>query len=299
MSTLTVGSKSRKHHIHIRKTPSEILTDVIIILFFIALSLLCIYPFYYLLINSVSEKELVESGAVNFYPVGIQFQSLKGVFETPSFMSGLAVSIFKTVVATVLMVFTSAWAGYLFSKKKMWMRTFWYRFLVVTMYFSAGLVPWYINMVSLDMKDNILAYILPCIVAPYNIILVKTYVDSLPKSLEESAVIDGASVTGVFFKIVLPLSLPIVVAVAIFGAIENWNSFTDSLLLMSGEGNLRSLQHVLYAEAPKLDKAIGSNMYVNSYQFASAMISVVPILIAYPFIHRYLIKCAGPETLKK
>ena len=111
--------------------------------------------------------------------------------------------------------------------------------------------------------------------------------------------IDGASVTGVFFKIVLPLSLPIVVAVAIFGAIENWNSFTDSLLLMSGEGNLRSLQHVLYAEAPKLDKAIGSNMYVNSYQFASAMISVVPILIAYPFIHRYLIKCAGPETLKK
>lgn len=298
MSTVTAEKKHRYHTKHIRKAPSEIAIDILIILLFVALSVICIYPFYYLFINSVSDKVLVESGEINFYPVGINFETYREVFSKPSISEGFLINILRTIIATVLMVFASAWAGYLVTRKKMWMRTFWYRFLVITMYFSAGLIPWFINMTSLGMKENFLAYILPCIVVPYNIILVKTYIESIPGSLEEAAVIDGASTPRIFFKIILPMSLPIIVAITAFGAINNWNSFQDSLLLMSDSSKLRTLQHVLFVESPKLDKVLGSNMYVSAYQFAAAMVSVIPILILYPFIHRFVVKCALPASIK-
>jgi multiple sugar transport system permease protein/putative aldouronate transport system permease protein len=114
------------------------------------------------------------------------------------------------------------------------------------MYFNAGLIPWYMNMSMLGLTNNFLAYIIPGIVAPYNIILVKTYVESIPAELEESAQMDGAGFMTVFMRIIWPLSKPILATIAIFGAVGNWNSFTDSLMLMQQSQNLRTLQHLLY-----------------------------------------------------
>ena len=205
---------------------------------------------------------------------------------------------------TALMVVTSAWAGYLVTKQKMWKRSFWYRFLVVTMYFNAGLIPWYMNMLMMGLTDNFLAYIIPGMVAPYNIILVKTYIESIPSSLEESAVIDGASTLTVWRKIIVPLSIPILATIAIFGAVGNWNSFQDSLLLMNNRPDLYTLQHRLYiylnsssnlgammSQGGNIsEQAAASMLNQRVIQYTVSMVSIIPILLVYPFMQRYFVK---------
>ena len=203
------------------------------------------------------------------------------------------------------MVAASGFVGYLVTKKEMWGRKIWYRFIVVTMYFNAGLIPWYINMSMLGLTDNFLAYIIPGIVAPYNIILVKTYIESIPAELEESAQIDGASYMKVFRTIIWPLSKPILATIAIFGAVGNWNSFTDSLILMPNAPQLHTLQHKLYSylnAATNLKgvmrsggssvsgSALNNILNAKTIKYTISMVTIIPILLVYPFMQRYFEK---------
>ena len=180
----------------------------------------------------------------------------------------------------------------------MWNRSFWYRALVITMYFNAGTIPWYLNMLGLGLTDNYLGYIIPGIVAPYNIILVKTYIESIPASLEESATIDGASAMKIFTKIILPLSKPILATIAIFGAVGNWNSLQDSLILMSNSPQLYTMQHRLWvylnsssnlANAMSGGGAAAAAGMLNNkvIKYTISMVTVIPIMLVYPFMQRY------------
>ena len=300
--------------LHIRRTTGDWIFDIAVIVFFCLFTFICIFPFYYLLINTVSDNDLVTSGRVNFYPMlknadgqsvfGVQVNNYIALQNVQDLGSSVLVTVARTVLGTALMVLTSAWAGYLVTKQKMWKRSFWYRFLVVTMYFNAGLVPWYMNMLMMGLTDNFLAYIIPGMVAPYNIILVKTYIESIPASLEESAVIDGASTVKVWLKIILPLSIPILATIAIFGAVGNWNSFQDSLLLMNNRPDLYTLQHRLYIylnSSSNLgammsqggtisEQAAQSMLNQRVIQYTVSMVSVIPILLVYPFMQRYFVK---------
>ena len=137
-------------------------------------------------------------------------------------------------------------------------------------------------------------------VAPYNIILVKTYIESIPSSLEESAIIDGATTTKVWLRIILPLSVPILATIAIFGAVGNWNSFQDSLLLMSSKPELYTLQHRLYIylnqttsiNTEQISEQMAQSLMNNSVttKYTIAMITIIPILLVYPFMQRYFVK---------
>ena len=295
---------------HVKRSAGDWIFDIAIIVLFSAFTLICIFPFYYLLINTISDNDLVTSGRVNFYPMlknaagqgvfGMQINNYTALKNVQDLGSSVLVTVARTILGTALMVITTAWAGYLITKRKMWKRSFWYRFLVVTMYFNAGLVPWYMNMLMMGLTDNFLAYIIPGLVAPYNIILVKTYIESIPSSLEESAVIDGASTLKVWLKIILPLSVPILATVAIFGAVGNWNSFQDSLLLMSSAPKLYTLQHRLYIylnqttsiNTEQISEQMAQNLLNNGVttKYTIAMITIIPILLVYPFMQRYFVK---------
>ena len=219
-------------------------------------------------------------------------------------MSSFIVSVTRTVFGTALMVAASAFIGYLVTQQEMWGRKVWYRFIVITMYFNAGLIPWFLNMQMLGLTNTYWAYIIPGIVAPYNIILVKTYIESIPKELEESAKIDGASHIRIFAQIIWPLSKPILATIAIFGAVGNWNSFTDSLILMSSKPELYTLQHRLYIylnQASNLsalmqsggsvsDSAVKSALSGKVIKYTISMVTVIPILVVYPFMQRYFEK---------
>ncbi len=269
-------------------------------LFFIVFTISCIFPFYYLFINTISDASLVSKGMINFVPKGINFDNYLALKNVTDLSNSVIVSVARTVLGTALMVVASAFVGYLMTKEEMWKRKFFYRFLVVTMYFNAGLIPWYLNMVMLGLTNNFAAYIIPGIVAPYNIILVKTYIESIPSELEESAFIDGASHFTVFRKIIWPLSMPILATVAIFGAVGNWNSFQDSLILMSDANNLYTLQHRLYIYLNQtnnlsnvMNSAGGGGVALDYAQngqvikYTISMVSIIPILLVYPFMQRY------------
>ncbi len=293
-----------KQNNKIKRSPADIVVDVLIIAFFSLFTLICIFPFYYLFINTISDNDLVSRGLINFIPKGIHFSNYIALKNVSDLGSSILVTVARTILGTGLMVVVSAWAGYMVTKQKMWKRSFWYRALVITMYFNAGLVPWYMNMLMLGLTDNFLAYIIPGMVAPYNIILVKTYIESIPASLEESAVIDGASTPRVFRSIIWPLSIPILATIAIFGAVGNWNSFQDSLLLMSNKPQLYTLQHRLYiylntysnlgaamsASGGVSNTAIQNMLNTKVVKYTISMVTIIPILLVYPIMQRYFVK---------
>ncbi|MGO4370271.1 carbohydrate ABC transporter permease, partial [Paenibacillus sp. MCAF20] len=201
-------------------------------------------------------------------------------------------------------VVASAFLGFLFTKQKMWGRRFWYRFVIITMYFNAGIIPWYIIMMNLNLTNNYLAYILPAIVSPFYVILVKTFVESIPEVLQESAEMDGAGYLTIFSRIIMPLITPIAATIAIFSAVSQWNSFVDTLFLMT-DSKYYTLQFVLYKylnESTSLAAIIrnsqgsGGNIDLTNMQTATSvrttvsMIVVLPILFVYPFFQRFFVK---------
>ena len=297
-------SKKIRNKSHITRTVGDIVFDSFLYVFFGLFTLLCVFPFYYLFINTISNNDAVTSGMVNFYPIGLHFKNYIALKDVADLGSSVVVTVARTIIGTALMVLVSAWAGYLVTKQKMWKRSFMYRALVITMYFNAGLIPWYMNMLMLGLTNNFMAYIIPGMIAPYNIILVKTYIESIPASLEESAVIDGANTPTVFLKIILPLSVPILATIAIFGAVGNWNSFQDSLLLMSGKPEMYTLQHRLYVylnQSSNLGALVSGSGQLTQAQadtmlssrvikYTISMVSIIPILCVYPFMQRFFVK---------
>ena len=299
--------KKNKYHKarHFRRSTGDIIFDVINYTFYIAFTLTCIFPFYYLFINTISDNELVRKGQINFLPVGLNINNYLSLLQAKEVGQAFLVSAGRTLLGTALMVMASAFVGYLVTKQQMWHRKLWYRFLIITMYFNAGLIPWYLNMSMLGLTNTFWAYIIPGIVAPYNIILVKTYIESIPSELEESALIDGASTLVIFWKLIWPLSKPILATIAIFGAVGHWNSFQDSLILMQGAPSLYTLQHRLYlylnqasnlaammnSGTSALSEVLQSSMLnTKVIKYTISMVSIIPILMVYPFMQKYFEK---------
>ncbi|MGN1146785.1 MAG: carbohydrate ABC transporter permease [Lachnospiraceae bacterium] len=294
----------KTHKKKFKKTKGDIVFGILNYLVFGLFTLTCIFPFYYLFINTISANDLVIKGAINFVPRGIHLGNYIALASNKDLMNSLVVSVSRTLIGTTLMVAASGFIGYLVTKRELWGRRFWYRFLIITMYFNAGLIPWFLNMQMLGLTNNFLAYIIPGIVAPYNIILVKTYIESIPAELEESAFMDGATHMVVFRKIVWPLCKPILATIAIFGAVGHWNSMTDSLILMQSAPELYTLQHRLYIylnQASNLkalmesggqvsEAAIKSALGGKTIKYTISMVTVIPILVVYPFMQRYFEK---------
>lgn len=267
-------------------------------------TLICIYPFYYIMINSISDNHQSALGNVIFWPVGIHFNNYVEVMKLKGIGRAALISVARTVAGTACTIIASAILGYLFTKKRMWGRKFWYRFIVITMYFNAGIIPWFIVMYNLGLMNNFLAYILPGIVSPFFIILVKTYIESIPPSLEESAAIDGAGFWTILTRIIIPLIIPILATITIFSAVGQWNYFIDTLFLMTKKDNW-TLQFILYnylsnstSLSTLLKSAQGNDMAADvarmqtatSVRMTISIVVVFPVLLVYPIFQRYFIK---------
>jgi multiple sugar transport system permease protein/putative aldouronate transport system permease protein len=271
-------------------------------LFFFLFTLICVFPFYYLFINTISNNELVGSGQINLIPRGFHISNYLSIFKASALQRAAIVTVARTVLGTILMVLTSAFVAFLVTKQAMFARKFIYRFIIITMYFNAGLIPWFLNLHMLGLTNSFWGYIIPAVVQPFNIILVKTYIESLPKELEESAFMDGAGYFTTFRAIIFPLCRPIVATISIFGAVGHWNSFTDSIILMS-DSKLHTLQHKLHdylKTATDLAAAAGAgeisqemvkeSLNNRVIMLTVSMVSIIPILLVYPFMTRYLQK---------
>ena len=273
-------------------------------LFFALITLICAYPLYYLIINSISANDLSANGLINFLPRKIHFQNYIDVLKMSGIGTAALVSVARTVIGTACTVLASAYLGFMFTQEKMWHRKLWYRLFVVTMYFNAGLIPMFMTMKTLHLTNSFWVYIIPAIVQPFNIIMVKTYVESIPRSLQEAAEIDGAGVLTVFFKVILPTSKPILATIAIWAAVGQWNSFQDTLIYITDQ-KLYSLQYLLYtyinqaSSLASLVKSTGNAAAVaniatqqtpTSIRMTISVIVVLPILFIYPMFQKYFVK---------
>lgn len=288
--------------VHYKMGWSERMMMIITYFVYSIFAFVCFYPFYYILINSISNNDLSARGKVLFVPLEIHFNNFVSVAKINGLLQAATVSLGRTVIGATLTVITAGFLGFMFTRDTMWGRKFWYRFVVATMYFNAGIIPWYLTMRNLHLTNNFWGYIFPLVVQPFNIILCKTFVESTPKALQEAAEIDGAGTLTVFFKVILPIIKPILATVAIFAAVGQWNAFQDTLLLVTTP-KLYTLQFVLYqyiTQANSLKAIINSQMSTESIAASLAhsqtqtsirmtvtIVVVAPIMCVYPFFQRY------------
>ena len=290
----------------IKKTKGDIVFGILNYAVFGLFTLICFYPFYYLIINSVSANDLSSNGSINFLPSQLHLENYKQVLQLKGLGLAALVSVGRTIIGTICTVLASAFLGFMFTQERMWRRKLWYRLMVVTMYFNAGLIPMFLTMQNLHLTNSFWVYVIPVIVQPFNIILVKTYMESIPRSLQEAAEIDGAGIMKGFLKIILPTSTPILATIAIFAAVAQWNSFQDTLIYVTDQ-KLYSLQYILYQyinQANSLATMVknssgGTNLNMaalatqqtpTSIRMTVSVIVVMPILFIYPMFQRYFVK---------
>ena len=293
------NTKNKMH-----RTPADIVLEVCCYIFFIFAVIVCIYPFYYIIINTISANDLSQRGVILFWPQQIHFHNYASVLGVDGLFQALKISVLRTGIGALLTVSASSYLGYMFAQRYMWAKKFWYRLIVATMYFNAGIIPWFLTMKNLHLTNNFLGYILPVVVSPFFIILTKTFVEGIPGELSEAAELDGAGVLKTFGYVMLPVMKPIMATIAIFAAVNQWNAFQDTLLLVT-DSKLYSLQFLLYQylnQASSLS-SLANNSSSNSLAAAAAtmqtttsirmtitVIVVIPIMLVYPIFQRYFVK---------
>ena len=286
-----------------RKKNESVLFAVINYTVFFLFAILCAFPFYYILINTISDNTLVARGSILFLPSGIHFSNYAQVFRISGLLQATFISVARTVIGTALAVVSASFVGYAMTKTEFWRRKLWYRYFIVTMYFNAGIIPWYLTMRTLGLLNSFLAYVLPALTVPFFMILVKTYIESIPPSLEESAEIDGAGYFKRYLYIILPVSKPIIATIAIFAAVGQWNAFVDTVFLVT-DRNLYTLQFLLFrflnetallAEQmrrnPSFVNVSAANMLTPvAVRFTITAIVVLPVLTIYPLFQKHFVK---------
>lgn len=280
-----------------KKQFSDRVADIFLYLVFLFLALICIFPFYYLLICTISESKAVDLGQVLFLPKNITFQNYIEVFKVQNLFRSFVVTVTRTIVGTTAGVLVSSYVAYFFTKENMWGRKFWYRFTIVTMYFSAGIIPVYLNMRMLGLLNNFWVYVIPSLVNVYNMILIKTSIEAMPMELEESAFLDGAGYFTRFLIIVLPLQKPILATVALFSAVSHWNDFFSTKLYIT-KTSLYTLQFQLYEFLSQISSASEqlntgdslTSITPTGIRLTLTAIVIVPIILVYPFIQKYYVK---------
>lgn len=265
----------------------------------IVFAFLCMYPLYFIFINSISGADAVVRG-VYILPEDFSLEFYKSLLQMPNIPNSIVVSVARTVLGTALTVICSSFLGYMVTQSELPMCKWVYRFVVATMYFNAGLIPWYILMVNLGLKNNFLLYILPSAVGAYYVVLSKTYIESIPASVEESAKIDGAGVLTIYARLILPMSMPIIACLIVFCAVNQWNAWSDNFYLVS-DPKLSTLQYQLYMnlanESSNVTNTTSSSSLLRSkattelgLRYALSMLTVLPIILVYPFMQKYFVK---------
>ena len=279
-------------------------TSVIIIMTIVVL--LCLIPFLHIASVSLSSNNAIMSDKVTILPYDIDLESYRSIFRDKDMIRALFFTIEVTGIYVVISMFMTVCAAYPLTKKWLNGRGFFISIIVITMFFQGGIIPDYILMRNLRLINNMWVLILPQMISVFNLIVLKSFLSTIPESILESAYIDGANEISILARIVIPLSTPVLATLSLFYAVTKWNSFQDALFYIS-ERALFPLQLIIY-QIIYLSQAIdmivqeGANMNTNilpeSLKAASVMFATIPILLVYPWLQKYFIKGATLGSLK-
>lgn len=276
-----------------KRTAEDWAVDLTVYFVLLFLAIVMIVPFLNVIAKAFSADWAVNSGKVNIWPVGFQLDSIKFVLTDKSFLNSFGITVFVTVLGTLCNMIITVIAAYPLSKRELPGMKFTTLMFVFTMLFSGGMIPNYILMKDLHLLNNLAVLIIPSLISVYNMLLVKNYFESLPASVEESAMLDGAGNITILFKIVLPMSTPMLATIALFYAVSHWNNYMGPVVYISKQ-SLMPLQLYLRDIILEAENAIAEGGVVNvageSIRAATIFASATPILMAYPFLQKYFIK---------
>jgi len=267
----------------------------IVVLFILGLTTLL--PFLHVLAKSLSSQLAISLGQVTFLPVDLQIGTFQYVLEQDQFTGSFRNSVIITIAGTALALIMTVMIAYPLSKPKLKGRKFFMLVFVFVMLFSGGMVPNYLLYKTFGLVNTLWALIVPGMLSVFNILLVKTFFEELPESVEESARIDGANNFTILFRIVLPMALPVLAAVGLFFAVAYWNNYFSAVLYIT-KPDLKPLQMYLYElisqSSPEMGMEIDADRMMNvdpeSIRAATIMLSTLPILCLYPFLQKYFVK---------
>ncbi|NGP43827.1 carbohydrate ABC transporter permease [Bacillaceae bacterium SIJ1] len=287
----------------IARSRSDKLFDAINYTLLTLILLVVIYPLYLIVISSVSDPTAVNAGKVLFWPAGFTLKGYEILLDNSEVWRGYLNTLLYVVLSLILNVSLVITAGYALSRKDLIGRNFFMFLIVFTMFFSGGLIPSYLLVQQLDMINTIWAVVIPSAVSAFHLIVAKTFFQTtIPNELLEAAKVDGCSTTKFFFKIVIPLSVPIIAVMALFSAVNEWNSFFPALIYLQDQ-ELYPLQLILRSilvasqdaaavtgDAIDPELIAEQQQYKELIKYSLIIVSSVPILVLYPFVQRYFVK---------
>lgn len=256
------------------------------ICFFMALAVL--FPLWMALATSVAPDAQVIQGNFVMFPKSFSLSCYITVFQS-GYMKGFYNSMMIAVVGTVLSMLLTLFTGYALAQKDLIGRKFFMGFIFVTMVFNAGVIPFYIVVRNLGLIDSYASLFIPVLIQTYNLILMKNYLISIPEGLIESARLDGCSELGILFRIVIPVSIPIIAALTLFYVVFYWNQYLNVVMFIndSAKNTIQVLLRQLIFDSSSVQS--GTNRVYSNFKMAVMVLAMLPVLVFYPFIQRYFI----------
>ncbi len=282
----------------VKRSIGERVFDSLNTILMILLIMSTLYPFLYVAFASISRPSLIMGHqGVLWKPLGFSLDSYRVVFRNPMILKGYANTLFYVFAGTALNIFMTSLGAYVLSRKGVYWKNVMMFLIVFTMFFNGGMIPTYLLVNSLKLTDTRWALILPSIVSVWNLIIMRTFFMGIPDSLEESAKMDGAKDFTVLFRIILPLSMPVVVVMILFYGVGHWNSWWSAMIYLRNR-ELYPLQLILreILITNDIDNMLAGGDFVDqepieeTIKYATIMVATLPILFAYPFLQKYFIK---------
>jgi len=275
--------------------------DIVIYVILAIVTVVTLYPFLNVLAISLNDSTDSVRGGITIFPRVFTLKNYETIFAFSGLVTGLKISVLRTIVGTLLGLISSAMLAFTISRIDFQGRRFVSTFLALTMYVSGGLIPFYILIRDLNMMNTFAVYVLPGLVSAFNVFVIRSFIDGIPYALQESAKLDGANDWTIFWRVILPLTKPALATIALFLAVGQWNSWFDTYLYNGSAEELTTLQFelmkVLQSTQTNVDNFRGRNMTEvmrqispESVKMAITIVVTVPILLVYPFLQRYFVK---------
>ncbi|WP_059049122.1 carbohydrate ABC transporter permease [Paenibacillus senegalimassiliensis] len=279
--------------------------DILLYLILCAITISAVYPFVYMIAVSLSGTVPVLKGEVFLWPKQFNLNTYTAVFDNPAIGRAYFNTILYTVLGTAISLLITAAGAYSLSKREMLFRKTFMVMVVITLFFSGGMIPTFLVVRSYDLLDTIWAMVLPGAISTWNLIVMRTFFSAMPQEVEESGKIDGLTDIGIFFRLVLPLSKAILATIGLFYGVSIWNNFFSALLYLR-DADLFPLQVIVRnmvlqgaGGANGASNVGGDSLIVDeSLKYATIIVTTVPILLVYPFLQKHFAKGALIGSVK-
>ncbi len=284
---------AQKRH-KVQKTAEDYVVDTIAYTLLTLLTISILLPFCQVVTISMSPDSVVNTNGFHLFPTKFDFNGYREIIADENFLHSYLITILRTTVGVSLSIFVTMLTAYPLSKTKLPYRRGIMLFIVFTMYFSGGTIPKYLLLKNLHLHNNFLVYILPDMIIGFALIITRNYFMSLPSALEESARIDGAGDFRILMQVYFPLSTPIVATIGLWYGVHHWNAWTDNMLYVSDK-HLYVLQYVLHrllesGQSQELEAFQDVVVNTETMKMAALVLSLIPIIIVYPWLQKYFVK---------